>query len=433
MPDLNYRNPAVRTEMERLAKLWLDRGVDGFRLDAARYLIEDGSGTQQQDTPETHDFWREFAAFVRQAKPESTMVGEMLDRHPDDRAVLRVDERGGRRRRIADELRFPARDRDRRRRRTAASASGIATLLAQVQADYPPGAIDAPFLTNHDQIRVATQLGNNAGRLRNAAAILLTLPGSPFLYYGEEVGLQNGGTGADDELKRTPMPWDGTPRRLHDREPLVRLRARQRHAPTSRPSPPTPDSLLSRYRSSSACVTARRRCAGGPRSSGDAGATPVLAILRPSSAPARRPASGCWSSTTSVRSLSSSGSFRPSRRASEPLLRRSQAATAVHVAGGPGSTLAARRTRAASGACASPRPGPPDCFFAPRRHDAAAADRPVVAQVVVLEDLLLLDAGRDDDVDERRLELVALAAAEAVVAPPAPTGTTIRVLGRGRG
>src|SRR5213075_1600686 len=66
--------------------------------------------------------------------------------------------------------------------------------------------IDTPFLTNHDHTRIATQVANDPGKLRNAAAILLTLPGTPFLYYGEEVGMQNGPTSAD-ESKRTPMPW----------------------------------------------------------------------------------------------------------------------------------------------------------------------------------------------------------------------------------
>jgi glycosidase len=86
------------------------------------------------------------------------------------------------------------------------NANRIRTTLTDMSNAYPHGIIDAPFLTNHDQTRLATVLGNDAGKLRNAAAILLTLPGAPFLYYGEEVGLQNGPTSAD-ESKRTPMPW----------------------------------------------------------------------------------------------------------------------------------------------------------------------------------------------------------------------------------
>ena len=86
-------------------------------------------------------------------------------------------------------------------------ASGIAAKLREMAEVYPAGIIDTLFLTNHDQQRVATDLGNDPTKLRSAAAILLTLPGAPFLYYGEEVGLQNG-PGSKDELKRTPMPWD---------------------------------------------------------------------------------------------------------------------------------------------------------------------------------------------------------------------------------
>ena len=85
-------------------------------------------------------------------------------------------------------------------------AAGIAAKLAEMAELYPPGVIDAPFLTNHDMTRLATLLGNDGAKLRIAAAILLTLPGAPFLYYGEEVGIQNGPTGGD-ESKRTPMPW----------------------------------------------------------------------------------------------------------------------------------------------------------------------------------------------------------------------------------
>jgi glycosidase len=88
-------------------------------------------------------------------------------------------------------------------------AARIAAKIAEVSAAYPAGVEDATFLTNHDMVRLATQLGNDPGKLRSAAAVLLTLPGSPFVYYGEEVGLGNGPT-RDDESKRTPMPWNAS-------------------------------------------------------------------------------------------------------------------------------------------------------------------------------------------------------------------------------
>ncbi len=208
MPDLNFRTSAVRREIERLARLWLDRGADGFRLDAARHIVEDGPGQAQVDTPETHAYWKEFAGFVRTAKPEATLVGENWTDTPIIATYFgsTAEIAGG------DELPmnfdFPLAERI-IAGVNAGEASGIAAKLTEIDATYPPGVVDAPFLTNHDQVRVATQLGLSAGRMRNAAAILLTLPGSPFLYYGEEIGLQNGTTG-NDEAKRTPMPWDAT-------------------------------------------------------------------------------------------------------------------------------------------------------------------------------------------------------------------------------
>jgi glycosidase len=209
MPDLNIRNPEVRAEIKRLASLWLSRGADGFRLDAARHLVENGGGLSQVDQPETHAFWREFSAHVRSVKPEATLVGEAWTDTPiiatyygSTAAVPGGDE-------LPMNFDFPLSDAI-VQGVNGSNANVISAKLAEVQSVYPAGATDAPFLTNHDQFRLATQLGNIAGRLRSAAAILLTLPGTPFLYYGEEVGLQNGGSSSDDRLKRTPMPWDAS-------------------------------------------------------------------------------------------------------------------------------------------------------------------------------------------------------------------------------
>jgi alpha-amylase len=208
MPDLNFRTPAVRREIERLAKLWLDRGVDGFRLDAARHIVEDGPGQAQVDTPETHAYWREFASFVRASKPGAVLVGENWTDTPIIATYFgsTAEIAGGDQ--LPMNFDFPLADRI-VAGVNAGEASVVAAKLGQIQAAYPPGVVDAPFLTNHDQVRLATQLGSSPGKLRNAAAILLTLPGAPFLYYGEEVGLQNGTTN-NDEAKRTPMPWDQT-------------------------------------------------------------------------------------------------------------------------------------------------------------------------------------------------------------------------------
>lgn len=208
MPDLNFENPVVRQKMETLASAWLARGVDGFRLDATRHLFANGPGELQNDQPQTHDYLKEFAGVVRAAKPQAFLVGENQADTPGIAAYYGSTAvvKGG------DELpmsfNFPlaaalvkaVHDGD---------AAGIAAKYQEMATLYPAGIVDTPFLTNHDQIRLATQLGDDPAKLRSAAAVLLTLPGAPFLYYGEEVGLQNGPGGAD-ELKRTPMPWDAS-------------------------------------------------------------------------------------------------------------------------------------------------------------------------------------------------------------------------------
>jgi glycosidase len=199
MPDLNYRTPAVKDEMFRLARLWLARGADGFRLDATRYLVEDGPGPGQADTPETHQVLRELVATVHAAKPEAILIAENTVDTPT-MATYYADGLMNFDFPLASAIIDGVKSGD---------ATRIRAVLADIAAKYPGGVIDTPFLTNHDHTRIATQLGNDQGKLRSAAAILLTLPGTPFIYYGEEVGLQNGPTEAD-ESKRTPMPWSAS-------------------------------------------------------------------------------------------------------------------------------------------------------------------------------------------------------------------------------
>ena len=206
MPDLNYRTQAVRDEMKRIAKVWLDKGVDGFRLDAARYLFENGGGAGQEDQSETHAFWKEFSAYVRSVNPEATLVGEAWAETPviasyyGSTAALA----GGDELPLAFDFPLAAAIVNGAR---SGSASGIVGALQQAQAAYPAGATEVPFLTNHDMVRAASAMGNDPGAMGSAAAVLLTLPGTPFLYYGEEVGLEEGFQNGDLG-KRTPMPWN---------------------------------------------------------------------------------------------------------------------------------------------------------------------------------------------------------------------------------
>jgi glycosidase len=206
MPDLNYRTAAVRAEAKRIAAHWLRRGVDGFRLDAVRHLYETGPGGGQSDAPETFAFLRDLAAHVRAERTDAVLVGEVwadtatiAPYYGSTAAVPGGDV-------LPLLFDFPLAEAIASGVR-AGDAAAIAAKLGEVARTYPRGAADAPFLGNHDQVRLATRLEDDAARLRLAASILLTLPGSPFLYYGEEIGMQNG-PGGSDERKRTPMAWD---------------------------------------------------------------------------------------------------------------------------------------------------------------------------------------------------------------------------------
>jgi glycosidase len=204
MPDLNYRTPAVREELKAVAARWLARGVDGFRLDALRYLVETGRGRGQVSTPETHALVKELAASIHAARPDALLVGEVwsiaeeiADYYGDgkDELDLAFDFP------LADAFVSGV---------NGGRADGIAGALRAARRAYPAGAQDAPFLANHDQLRIATRLGNDPAKLRLAAALLLTVPGTAFVYQGEELGQENG-PGGDDREKRTPLPWTGTP------------------------------------------------------------------------------------------------------------------------------------------------------------------------------------------------------------------------------
>jgi alpha-amylase len=268
MPDLNWKNPAVAAELGRVAALWLDRGVDGFRLDAVRYLVEDGAGLQA-DRPGTHTALKAFAAGVRARKPRATLVGEawadtltISDYYGDTTAVPGGDE-------LPLLFDFPLSD-AMVQGVISGSADGIDATLRDVLRTYPAGATDAPFLTNHDQVRLATQVGGDGARLKLAAALLLTMPGAPFIYYGEEVGLQNGVDG-NDESKRTPMPWNGsTGGGFSTGNPWYRFAPGQATTNVAAQLA-DPSSLLSRYRTLirvRQASAALRRGALGPLTSG---------------------------------------------------------------------------------------------------------------------------------------------------------------------
>jgi glycosidase len=198
MPDLNYRNPAVSAEMLRVVDFWLDKShgiaADGYRLDAIRHLIEDGQ--VQENTPETHEWLKKFHAECRKVSPGAVSIGEVWSSSEIASTY------------VGDELDLTF-EFDLAAAMTDAAKAGKAKPIIDAQARvlkcYPPGQYGR-FLSNHDQRRIMTTLGDDAGAMRSAAAMLLLGPGVPFIYYGEELGMTGD---KPDEKLRTPMQWSG--------------------------------------------------------------------------------------------------------------------------------------------------------------------------------------------------------------------------------
>ena len=193
MPDLNYATRAVRDEAERVGRFWLtEMGVDGFRLDAVPYLVEEGGALAH--TPGTHAELRDFAASVRRTAPGAFTIGEVWDStgtvlryYPDQLDAYFAFE-------LSDALLDAVR---------TSTAQKLLAVYARMQRAMP-AARWSPFQRNHDQTRTVTALGGDLRAARLSAELLLTLPGLPFVYYGEELGMT--GDKPDPRL-RTPMHW----------------------------------------------------------------------------------------------------------------------------------------------------------------------------------------------------------------------------------
>ena len=193
MPDLNYGSEAVREEAKKIATFWLrDMDVDGFRLDAIPYLTEDGACLS--GCPGTYAYLREYAAHLRSVKPDAYTVGEawgpidmVMPYYPDQLTSYFGFE-------LSDSLLAAV---------NRGTSGGMLSGYLRLQ-DTLPAHRWSPFLTNHDGTRVMTRVGGDMSKARVAATLLLTLPGLPFVYYGEEIGMIGD---KPDERLRTPMQW----------------------------------------------------------------------------------------------------------------------------------------------------------------------------------------------------------------------------------
>jgi alpha-glucosidase len=236
-PDLNWRNPEVRAAMYEALRFWLRRGVDGFRIDVLYHLVKDAAFRDNPanpafvpggdpshsllplytaDLPEVQDIVREMRAVVdafSDAQGDRVLIGELYLPLARLMAYYGLDDQG-----VLQGVQLPF---NFQLIGAQWQAGAIERLVRDYEAALPPGAAPNWVLGNHDKPRIASRVGPLHARL--AAMLLLTLRGTPTLYYGDEIGMTDvaippdevqdpfeknePGKGLGRDPQRTPMQW----------------------------------------------------------------------------------------------------------------------------------------------------------------------------------------------------------------------------------
>ena len=196
MPELNFDSAEVRQAVLDIARYYLELGVDGFRFDAAKYLY---LGENDRDIA----FWEWYLQELKKIRPELYTVAEVWDGEGITNGYAKA----------VNCFHFAPSQAEGLYARTA--RGGDVNRLTRETARYlgelreiSPEAMDIPFISNHDMDRAAGYLTADSGRMAMAANLYILTPGSPFIYYGEEIGMKGSRGGADtDANRRLKMPW----------------------------------------------------------------------------------------------------------------------------------------------------------------------------------------------------------------------------------
>ncbi len=230
-PDLNVTNPAVRDEIEKVIGFWLELGVSGFRVDAVPYFIET-MGAEPDAVADPHEYLRALRAFTSRRRGDAVLLGEVNLPHEEQRQFF--GEAGDELQMLFDFIGM--------QHLYLSLARADARPLAQALLDrppIPPGCQWATFVRNHDELtldklsdeergevfaafgpdpdmqlygrglrrRLPTMLGGDPRRIRMAYSLLFSLPGTPVLFYGEEIGMGEELAAEGRHAVRTPMQW----------------------------------------------------------------------------------------------------------------------------------------------------------------------------------------------------------------------------------
>lgn len=230
-PDLNFDSPLVRAELIKVMRFWLDQGLDGLRLDAVPYLFE-REGTNCENLPETHAYLKEMRAVLDEHYPDRMLLAEANQWPQDVRAYFGDGDE------CHMAFHFPLMPRLFMSLRKE-DTRPIRDILLQTPA-IPANCEWAIFLRNHDELtlemvtdeerdymyneyatdrqmrlnvgirrRLAPLLGNNRRAVELLTSLLLSLPGTPIIYYGDEIGMGDNIYLGDRNGVRTPMQWNG--------------------------------------------------------------------------------------------------------------------------------------------------------------------------------------------------------------------------------
>lgn len=198
MPDLNYDCERVQDEICRIGRRWLELGVDGFRLDAAKYFHK------PSQLKLNLSWWKKFREEMFKINPSVYLLGEVWDTSTRIAPYLHS---------LDSLFNFELAEMLVSCLVNEGNGSAMLNAYTRMMNIYlresgKNDILDAIFLSNHDQNRIMSTLNNHLAKAKLAAALLLTLPGLPFIYYGEEIGML--GTTPHDKYRREPFLWSST-------------------------------------------------------------------------------------------------------------------------------------------------------------------------------------------------------------------------------